>query len=550
MKKKKYTREIAEWVSSVRYEDIPQAVIEEAKNQILSVLGAVYAGALSEPAVRLAEGVHSPTDGVECTYLPRGGKGSIHNVMLANLAHSIALDYDDYLIAGHTGHSAVLAPLALAETLDVGGRDLLVAQVIANEVAARIGAAVMVGPLNGQMMTYIHAAGAACAAGRLMGLTAEEIQSALGIALAQPGYGLIPGFLGSDAKLLCAGTAALAGVTAARLAANGVKGFPDILEHHEGFCRASSYIPLLPILSGLGYTWLSSTLSYKIYPGCAYIDAVMDALLEIVRSEQPEPENIDRIDVYASLLTVKMDDFARPFIRREATSPVTLNFYTPYNVAAGIIDGELTPIQLAPNRIKDSAVWNLAKRVRVHHDLHLTGQMIDELARVVDFRYLMKGMNWKALVGILKQVGPAPWSRIAGVPSVNEVVRDILTFTGRALRAGAEIRHGEFVPDDIQSFSMKFGARVEIRLKNGKVHESAQDIPFGAAGRSIEEKRIDVINKFRQEASLLLSDRTVGYLLNKIFDFENLKNQGILNFIQICAGAAEAGRDMQHRAAG
>ncbi|MEW5946594.1 MAG: MmgE/PrpD family protein, partial [bacterium] len=257
MAKRRYTREIADWVCGVRYEDIPPVVIAEAKNQMLSVLGAVHAGALSEAALKVERSLRSFCGGADCTYLPGGGRGGVQSVLLSNLAHSIALDYDDYMIAGHTGHSSVLVPLALAETLEASGREALVAQVIANEVGARIGAAVLVGPLNGQMWTFIHAAAAACAAARLMKLDRAQTLSALGIALAQPGYGLMPGFMGSEAKLLTAGSAAAAGVLAARFAAEGMKGHPDILESSRGFVEAFSHVPLLPILSGLGFTWLS-----------------------------------------------------------------------------------------------------------------------------------------------------------------------------------------------------------------------------------------------------------------------------------------------------
>lgn len=542
-KLKKYTREIAEWVSEVRYEDVPEQVIGEAKNQMLSVLGSVYSGALHEPANRVAKCLKEMSGEGACTFLPDGAKGDLQNVIVSNLARSIALDYDDYMIAGHTGHSSVLVPLALAEMLEASGRDVLLAQVIANEVASRIGAAVMVGPLNGQMWSFIHAAGAACAAARLMGLDYKQTLSALGLALSQPGYGLMAGFMGSDAKLLTAGTAAANGALSARLASEGVQGFPDILEHSQGFVEAFSFKPLFPILSSLGYTWLSNTLSYKIYPGCAYVDALLDSTLDIVQRERPEPDSIHRVDVYASLLTVKMDDMARPFVRNENSSPVTLNFYVPYNVAAALIDGELTPVQLTPNRIRDTELWRLARRVRTHHDIQLTSRILDETARIIDVRYLLKGINWQTLAGVMKQIGPPNLGQLASSKPTHEIIRDAIGVIGRALTRGTETRQGEFVPDNIESFRMNFGARVKVMLKNGKTFECEQQVPYGAAGRPLEEKRIEVIRKFRQEASLILSERAAGYLVNKIANFETLSNADIRKFMQMSVGAVEPIRE-------
>ncbi|MEW5946217.1 MAG: hypothetical protein AB1742_08470, partial [bacterium] len=265
--------------------------------------------------------------------------------------------------------------------------------------------------------------------------------------------------------------------------------------------------------------------------------------------ERPDPGAVERVDVYASLLTVKMDDFSRAFVRHEASSPVTVNFYLPYNVAAGIMDGELTPVQFTPNRIRDTAVWNLARRVRVHHDLHLTGLVLDELARIIDMRYVVRHMNWRALSQILRQVGPAPFSRIAGYKPIHETLRDAANILYRSFKTRAETRQGEFVPDDIASFRMNFGARVRITLKNGRVLESEQDVPYGAAGRPLEEKRIEVIRKFRQEAALSLPGKAVGHAINRISDFENLDHAAVRNLVQICAGATEPGKARQQRAA-
>ena len=58
----------------------------------------------------------------------------------------MGLDFDDYLFAGHTGHSAVLASLAYAEREGLPGRDLLCAATLANEVGGRLGAAFLLGP--------------------------------------------------------------------------------------------------------------------------------------------------------------------------------------------------------------------------------------------------------------------------------------------------------------------------------------------------------------------------------------------------------------------
>ena len=188
------TERIAEWVAQARYEDLPRRVTEEAKNQILSVIASVHAGHFSDAGRVVSRTVKEWNAGKEATMMPSGERSSLHNAIFANAALSMALDYDDYLFAGHTGHSAVLITLALAEKYGVSGKDFLLAQTLANEIEGRVGASVLVGPLNGQLWTFIHLIGGAIITAKLLDLDQQQIQSAIGISLLQPNYPLWAGF--------------------------------------------------------------------------------------------------------------------------------------------------------------------------------------------------------------------------------------------------------------------------------------------------------------------------------------------------------------------
>src|SRR5207249_3303078 len=149
------TERMAEWVAQARYEDLPRRVTEEAKNQILSVIASVHAGHFSEAGRTVSRTVKEWSGGKDATMIPSGERTSLYNAIFANTALSMALDYDDYLFAGHTGHSAVLVTLALAEKLGISGKDFLLTQTLANEIEGRIGASVLIGPLNGQMWSFL-----------------------------------------------------------------------------------------------------------------------------------------------------------------------------------------------------------------------------------------------------------------------------------------------------------------------------------------------------------------------------------------------------------
>ena len=79
---------------------------------------------------------------------PEGPVGEVYRSAAASIAH----DWDDYLFMGHTGHSAVPAAAAFAADHE----RVLLAQVAANEAAGRLGAALFLGPHNGQFWASIH----------------------------------------------------------------------------------------------------------------------------------------------------------------------------------------------------------------------------------------------------------------------------------------------------------------------------------------------------------------------------------------------------------
>ncbi|HSA22909.1 MAG TPA: MmgE/PrpD family protein, partial [Myxococcota bacterium] len=272
---------IASWTSGLRYEDIPPRVVAKAKLQLLSMLAAVFAGSTTRAARAVRQVALSSRAAGRATALPFADRCSPTVATVANAAASMALDYDDYLFLAHTGHSAVLASLAQAEERGLSGRELLRAQIIANEVGGRLGASVIFGPQNGQLWTHVHALGAAAAGAALLGLDARATAHAMAISLYQPPMAMWPGFMGPDSKLLSAALPARDGLMAAALASWELTGPLDILDHPLGFGSRFAHQFLPQMLTGFGASWVTDTLSFKLIPGCAYVDASIEALLEL-----------------------------------------------------------------------------------------------------------------------------------------------------------------------------------------------------------------------------------------------------------------------------
>src|SRR2546423_3134998 len=333
-----------EWAASLTASAVPESVAERARLQAASVLAAANAGA--EDAAPFA------------TVAPDGPAGEVYRGAAASIAH----DWDDYLYMGHTGHSAVWAARALTAAPDRA----LAAQVAGNELAGRLGAALFLGPHNGQFWASIHCAGAAAAAGAAPGLDGAALAHALAIALYQPPYGLMPGFMGPPAKLLTAAEPAATGVRAALLAAEGVTGALDVVEARDGLLRHFAYAPRAGTLGALGRVWLTDTLAFKPRPGCAYVQAAVDAVL---RSGAASPD-VERVTVDAGLLTVAMEREGA----RAGLTAVGVNFSVARSVAVALIAGRVTPAELTPAWLAQHAatIEALAARGPGRHDCGLS----------------------------------------------------------------------------------------------------------------------------------------------------------------------------------
>lgn len=363
---------MAAWAHALRLSDVPPRVVEQAKNQVLSILAAAHAGYASDLGPPIAEAFPGPP-GDACA-VPAGTRTTPAHAAFLSAAWSMVLDFDDSMLGGHVGHGAVLVPFAYAGGRE--GAELLEAQICATEIAARVNTAVALGPLRGQMATHVHLLAAAAARARLERCGPGRFAEALGFALSYPARALYPGFLGSDAKVLCASWPIRMGLESVDAVLAGLRGNAGILEGGQGFIARFADVPVPAFLEGLGERWHTETNSFKVYPACAYIDAVLDATLEIVGRHDVRPEDVEAVDVHASVFTIGMDARSAPYLRGPDSLVPTLSFSTPYNVACAIRDRKLTPEHYTRPRIADRSTWDLAARVRLHHDPELTKESL------------------------------------------------------------------------------------------------------------------------------------------------------------------------------
>lgn len=323
---------LAGLVAGTSWPDIA-AQQHEAKRSILNFF-ATAVGSAHDPAVTIALQTLVPFSGAATSSII--GRGERLDVMGASFVNAISanlLDFDDTHPETIIHPAApVAAPvLALAEARGLSGRDVLTAFILGVDVECRIGNAVSPHHYaRGWHITStcgIFGATAACA--KLLGLPAEGIAHALGIAASQSAGNVEN--LPSAAKNVSVGNAARNGPFAALLAQHGYEAAPRAIEGPLGWARSMGDEPDLGrLLAGLGQTWEISRNTYKPYPAGIVFHAVLDACFAL--RARIEVDKVEAVIVQGSKLLLARGD--RP-VGNERDARVSIH----HCVALGLLVG-------------------------------------------------------------------------------------------------------------------------------------------------------------------------------------------------------------------
>jgi 2-methylcitrate dehydratase PrpD len=260
------------------------------------------------------------------------------------------------------------AALTVGESLAASGREVLTAMAAGYETMIRVSLAT--GPnasrLRGWHLTGTTGTfGAAAAAGRLLGLSADEMASALGLAGTQSAG--LWAFLadGAMSKRFHAGRASQSGVMAAFLAKDGFQGPTQILEAADGgFCRATSdQVDLSQITEKLGVMFHAGDVNIKPYACCASSHSAVDAVLEIKRRHAFSAAEVEKIRVKTAGSVVMQCGF-----EYQASGSVQAQMSLQYIVAVTLLEGAALLEQFAEEKIADPRVLDLARRVEIVAD--------------------------------------------------------------------------------------------------------------------------------------------------------------------------------------
>jgi 2-methylcitrate dehydratase PrpD len=257
------------------------------------------------------------------------------------------LDFDDLHIESTAHISVVIVPAVLAAGGDAG------AYLAGAGVMARLG----------QALGWRHyAAGwhatctagapaAAVASGIALGLTTEQLASA--IALAVPASGGVQRAFGTHAKSLQVGFATQAGVRAAQLAARGATADPAALDDWLALVGGA------PDRLDLSGPAVPGGLAVKMFPCCYALQRPIAAIRELRGRHHVDPAQVARLTVRTPADTIA------PLIHDQPRTGLEAKFSLPYAMATALLDDHPDFTSFSDEAVRRPAAQQLMNQVEV-----------------------------------------------------------------------------------------------------------------------------------------------------------------------------------------
>jgi 2-methylcitrate dehydratase PrpD len=392
-------RRFADFAQGLRLERVPAEVSLRARHLMLDAIGCamasrgeVYASRFAD-AVRDVSGPAAAAAG-EAAVIGFADRLPMRDAALLNGMLMHGLDYDDTHMAGivHLTVSVLPTLLAVAARRGSSGAAVVAAYIAAIEAGTRI-ASVARGGFHHQGFHPTGVVGAfasALAAGRLLGLDADGLARAQGIALSMASGSLQ--FLedGAWTKRVHPGWAAQAGITAATFAAHDI---PAPLAAYEGrFGLFNLYLGAQRdgvdpargadgLDAGGGASpWELMNVAVKPFAVCHFSHAAADAAIAVHRTGI-DARRIESVEVLmpAGTMPVVCDPIEA---KRRPQSDYEAKFSVPYAVASGLLRGRLGLRELLPAAFTDADALALMDRIRCVADpastfpQHYTGEIV------------------------------------------------------------------------------------------------------------------------------------------------------------------------------
>mgnify|MGYP001428746657 CR=1 FL=1 len=361
------TERLAGFIVGTKTAEVPQQVLDAARDAFIDTIGCGLVGSGEEISGIVIRFLKEQGGNPQATVWGSGLVTTATDAAFANGVFSHALDYDDTHsnLRGHPSASLVPAILAVGERVHTPGREALAAYAVGLDVAGKLGRALG----DAHYMRGWHATasvgvfGAAAAAARLLGLTADQCRHALGIA-ASESSGLLRNF-GSMTKPFHAGHAARNGLLAAILAGRGFTADTAIFDGADGFLGTyggADGKPLAGLLDRLADPWevITPGIFFKRWPCCYCNHRSIGGILEMIAAHGISAPEVEAVDIGFP------PGADAALISTDPRTGLQGKFSIEYAAAATLLDGKVTLESFTDAMVNRPEARSLMQRVKRH----------------------------------------------------------------------------------------------------------------------------------------------------------------------------------------
>jgi 2-methylcitrate dehydratase PrpD len=311
-----HIEKFAAFAAGTQPDRLPSEVADESKRVLLDSIGCALAST-DIPTARMGIDYGRVLGGSrdEATIIGLGERSSVHGAAFANAELINALDFHPVSLPGHIAPYVVPVVLALGESLRSTGGQVVSAIAVSHEMSFRFARAMDrnrdikdgkadTSPVLGYASTIF---GVTAAAAMMKSLPEANVADALAIAGTTTPVNAHRAWLmhvptPTIKYNLLPGNQSLGGLTAAYLAEFGHRGDMQILDDAEfGYPRYIGTRRWEPsqLTTDLGTEWgFIATSFFKPYPHCRVTHAVLDALIEVIRTNDIKPGEIESLTAY------------------------------------------------------------------------------------------------------------------------------------------------------------------------------------------------------------------------------------------------------------
>jgi 2-methylcitrate dehydratase len=413
------TDTIARWACDATYEDLTPDAIDAAKRFLFDTLGCALGGYQVHDCQMFLEHYRALDSRGPCTVIGAGDKMNVVAAGMLNALMTRAMDYNDIYWKQDPSHPSDLAsaPLAIAEWKQLSGKDLLLGLVLGWDFTMRLCHIATPGIRErGWHHATLMAYATPVVAGKMLGLSPEQMQHAIGIASSHR-FTLgcaVAGKL-TMMKNTVSPMATRDGIEAALLAQRGYTGPEGVIEGKEGMehClgdgwdyswitdklprggdagmqergNAGTQEPAAAPSSDAtarsdenpfsserpregagrydpanGVGWMITQCGMKSFPIEALMHSPVSATLQIVKENDLTPEQIAEVRIQS---IARAADILSDPAKYNPESKESADHSLPYCIAAAVTDRMVTPKQFKDERLWDERLRAQMAKVKV-----------------------------------------------------------------------------------------------------------------------------------------------------------------------------------------